>query len=867
VGLVELMLKVSDLSQSEPRSTSPSTRDVHQGPQRRRKRRPWLLYALAGAAGLRLLGSVQSPREASPPSRPSALAARLDAAGDGSAPDGQITTAALSPTIPWLGTSTSPSLLLGAPAAEAPKAPGATATPKRDDPARAKILEAFELAARPVVPGRSWQDAANAGDWSAVALVIDGLPEDEQQQSGARYARAMAARELGQCDKAIVTLAGLENEVPILATEITSLRAQCQLEVGPYEAAYEYFNDEATGDSLTLAARAAIKLGDLAKAELTIDRALVRIKRQGGRSARQKEIAARALHAEIVEARGQLKAAAKDWLWLATETPTDSIGATADDSYERLSGTKLGSAQRLERLRTFAREGQLDRTLREAARLEGAPGPAAPRVEVVSAEAWAYYHSRSDYLKAAELFQQAAELSPDTRAKYLFYYARALSRFSEDDRAREAYENLIRRYPGSGFTEQAYYRIARLEYGRGRWDAAERAYTDYLERYARGGGGQYASASRYELAITRLGAKQRTDDAAATLGQLARKERRVDRRLMLSHLEAVGLETTREPAKVAEAVTRYRAIMSERPLSFAAMESSARLRALGELEQGYVPGQLLPLYAAAQASDLRLPEKAQFLADIGLHSDAERALFDARRLTRDRFSSEGQSLCKMYGSLDRGFRSYTLAERLLRSDEFSLGSLPSANNVWAWRCAYPQPYRDIVGAVENHYHLPPSLVHAVMRQESGFRPAVVSPVGAVGLMQLMPNTARRAAEEIAQQPGAPWVPDPTRPTNVTNNVELGGYYLSKLLGMLGRQLPVAVAAYNAGPTAVSSWLAGGEDLPMDVWVGRIPYSETRDYVAFVLGNWLAYRYLDNPTELPELELALIPGTRAAPDAY
>ena len=155
-----------------------------------------------------------------------------------------------------------------------------------------------------------------------------------------------------------------------------------------------------------------------------------------------------------------------------------------------------------------------------------------------------------------------------------------------------------------------------------------------------------------------------------------------------------------------------------------------------------------------------------------------------------------------------------------------------------------------------------------MRQESGFRPAVVSPAGAVGLMQLMPNTAMRAAEEIMQQPGAPWVPDPKQPTNVLNNLELGGFYLSKLLSMLGGQLPVVVASYNAGPIAVSSWLVeGGESLPVDVWVARIPYTETRDYVGIVLGNWLAYRYLDDPTDLPDLKLALVPGVRAAPDAY
>ena len=174
-----------------------------------------------------------------------------------------------------------------------------------------------------------------------------------------------------------------------------------------------------------------------------------------------------------------------------------------------------------------------------------------------------------------------------------------------------------------------------------------------------------------------------------------------------------------------------------------------------------------------------------------------------------------------------------------------------------------------MSSVERRYQLPESLVYAVMRQESNFRPNVVSPAGAVGLMQLMPSTARRAADELTQQPGAPWVPDPHRPTNVLNNVELGGFYLNKLLTLLGGQMPVAIAAYNAGPQSVSHWLESAEALPVDVWVAHIPFEETRDYVAFVLSNWLAYRYLGNPTDLPELTLALKHDTlpQALAEAY
>jgi soluble lytic murein transglycosylase len=846
-------------------SLAPGSRDISRP---RRRRRPWLLFAVAAAAGVRMCGGSDDTPDSS-----TVRSAALDARRGGSVPftfdvDGPFTAATLGSATALLGakagslSDVSPVLL----DRNARRSVGSALIKPETDPKVAKALEAFELTARPVVPGRTWQESANASDWPAVALSIDALPPAEQAVAGARYARAVAARELGQCQVALRVLEGLDAELPLLGTEIAELRAGCQLEVGPYEEAYRYFSEEQTPESLTLAARAAAKGGDLAKAEQTIEKALSKLRKQDGRRSQKKEIDARIVRADLLEARGQPKAAAKDWLWLATEAPTEPESAIADDTYERLAGARLSSAARLERMRTFAREGLLDRTLREHARLDTAPGPAPDRVDVASALAWAYYHSRKDYIKAAELFREAAQLSADTRIKFLFFEARALSRAGENDRSLTAYRELVQRYPGSSYTEQAYYRIARIEYERGRWQAAERAYLEYLERYGRNGGGKYASSTRYELAISRIGAKERTDEAAQTLGQLVKKERRASRRAALIELEAVALELTHEPNQVEEAVARYRSIVEDYPLSFAARASAARLRALGSVEPRPNVGKLPP-FDPSLFDGARLPEKAQFLADIGLHTDAERALFDARRGAHERNpGDDGQQLCGMYGALDRGFRSYALAERLLKRDD--LGRMPSADNLWAWRCKYPEPYRDIVNAVEARYHLPPSLVHAVMRQESGFRPAVVSPVGAVGLMQLMPNTAMRAAEEIMQQPGAPWVPDPKQPTNVLNNLELGGYYLSKLLSMLAGQLPVVVASYNAGPIAVSSWLVeGGENLPVDVWVARIPYTETRDYVSIVLGNWLAYRYLDDPTDLPDLKLALVPGVRAAPDAY
>ncbi|HVZ33688.1 MAG TPA: hypothetical protein VG963_14750, partial [Polyangiaceae bacterium] len=129
---------------------------------------------------------------------------------------------------------------------------------EEDDPPHwdPSASEQWALAARSTAPGQTWQEAANIGDWVNVAQLIDALPAAERAEPGARYARAVAARELGQCEVALAALEDLEASLPLLHDEIQSARALCQLEVGPFDAAYEYFTREQSAENLILAARA-----------------------------------------------------------------------------------------------------------------------------------------------------------------------------------------------------------------------------------------------------------------------------------------------------------------------------------------------------------------------------------------------------------------------------------------------------------------------------------------------------------------------------------------------------------------------------------------------------------------------------------
>jgi len=206
-------------------------------------------------------------------------------------------------------------------------------------------------------------------------------------------------------------------------------------------------------------------------------------------------------------------------------------------------------------------------------------------------------------------------------------------------------------------------------------------------------------------------------------------------------------------------------------------------------------------------------------------------------------------LCELYGLLEVADRRYQIAQDA--TTRLGLDRAPGPRSRWMWDCVYPRPYAEIVTRAERELLLPRGLLWAVMRQESGFRRAVRSPVGAVGLLQLMPSTAERAANELGEKL------EPRSLTRAYTNLHLGSTYLRKLIDSFQGSVPLALAAYNAGPQAVSRWLAFGESLPLDLFVARIPYEETRTYVARVLSNAARYAYLEGgegAVQAPALEL-------------
>jgi soluble lytic murein transglycosylase len=261
---------------------------------------------------------------------------------------------------------------------------------------------------------------------------------------------------------------------------------------------------------------------------------------------------------------------------------------------------------------------------------------------------------------------------------------------------------------------------------------------------------------------------------------------------------------------------------------------------------------LAPAQAVANAPrlDFSLPEPAASLRRVGLDREAEFALGEVEASVSRAYPGRGsEALCSLYGSLAPAERAYRVGQRAASADE--LAAVPAAGRRWLWDCVYPRPYLSLVTALAREHGLEPELLYAIMRQESSFRPEAVSPAQAMGLLQLMPATAERVAREL----GVSF--EPSRLDEPALNLRLGARYLRKLLDWFDGNVPLAVASYNAGPVAVRRWLESAGDLELDLFVARIPYEETRNYVERVVSNYARYRYLSaGQGALPKVALAL-----------
>lgn len=154
------------------------------------------------------------------------------------------------------------------------------------------------------------------------------------------------------------------------------------------------------------------------------------------------------------------------------------------------------------------------------------------------------------------------------------------------------------------------------------------------------------------------------------------------------------------------------------------------------------------------------------------------------------------------------------------------------------RSIYPIHYMDLINIHSENSRLDPYLIAAIVSVESSFQPNAVSPKGAVGLMQVMPNTGMWAATHLGLHE---FETDQLFEPDI--NICIGVWCLTRLIREFDSNIPVALASYNGGEANVRQWISNG------TWSGsvddieHIPFPETRKYVQKVLAMYSYYKWL------------------------
>ena len=214
-------------------------------------------------------------------------------------------------------------------------------------------------------------------------------------------------------------------------------------------------------------------------------------------------------------------------------------------------------------------------------------------------------------------------------------------------------------------------------------------------------------------------------------------------------------------------------------------------------------------------------KRAQRLLELGLNNLAvkELASIDQRQ--------DPITISLLYKQAGDFYHSYVLARnQIFNSSNFK------------YQLALPEGYKELVEMRAAELQLDPLLIYAVMMQESEFDEKAVSTAGAVGLLQIMPSTGEMIAKKLSHRS---FTGDSL--FEPYTNISFGAWYLKTLIARFNGNLPLAIAAYNAGPNAVDEWLKRWGEFDMDEFVENIPYPETKKYVEKVLGYYETYKII------------------------
>jgi len=669
--------------------------------------------------------------------------------------------------------------------------------------------------------------------------AIDAEPYPQKVTPAMRFIAAFAALRARKAERVLLCLANLEEALPTLAPDVKLLRAEAQLLTKDALAGAAFLASKDWPSAWVLAAESLERQQLDQEALSAVQQGLSFDDSHKSDRAEVRRARLRSVRIRALERLGRNAQALEDLRWLSA-TPTFFPGG--DALVEQALASKqlvLSPEARLTRLTRLAERGQVEAVERELSALGATAGLKVSKLTALYLRGVSRRVSRRKQTEGAEMLTEAAELGHPESTQLQLDAARMWVR--EGDAA--AATKLYLRVSASDKrrSEEALYYAARTEATIGDPQLADLYYSQLLRRFAKG---LKAESAQCEQVLNWL-ALGRAEQAYAALTKMAADSTYRGTRGILLELSGVAAEAA---GKTDAAIAAYRAVINEYSVQLPGLFARQRLRKLG------VPADNKPNPAQrnAYALDASVSARTRWLSEWGLDELSARSYREEEAAEESKRRRSRQAQCANWAAVSFGPRGFALSSDL--KDKVKSTDLLTDQSRWAFDCRFPTPYSAIVSAEEAERALPSLLTYAIMKQESGFDPEIVSPANARGLLQLLDETARRTAVDVLHTDDTAPPPNLFEPRE---NIRLGAAYMRRLLDLFGGNLVLTVAAYNAGPKAVTLWARHATAIPMELFAARIPYNETRGYVDHVLSNLGMYRYLQGgESNLPEVSLEL-----------
>lgn len=500
---------------------------------------------------------------------------------------------------------------------------------------------------------------------------------------------------------------------------------------------------------------------------------------------------------------------------LAVRFPTHPHGVWAQETLEELPMSRLPAfrrkpAERLLRAKNLVEGGASQKALEELGRLPQKLEPA-QKAEAAFWRARAYFTQGKPELAQPQI-ALALKGTPLLAQQAAWLVARRHIRNRENTSARQWLAKAANK-GAPKLADEARFMSAWLWLNEGQWEKAQTALKKFADEYPHS---SFAVDARWFQGWAQF--RQGHCDKASQTWQTAAIQWPNSPLYPQFLYWAARCTPQTSPAEI----TAYESALSHLADNFPASLYGRMAKERLQKNEALFP--LLPaLPPSPMPQELAL---AQALFQAGLFADAQTEIETLRRQVRN--SEAALRLGTALQNLGAYDVAYQLAARHLWGAAFSRREpLPLS-------LFFPRAFEaEVLSSCHGHL-LPPALVWAVMRRESAFSVNALSHANARGLMQIIPPTGQRIAQQLGMtlsNSDALFAP--------ALNISFGSWYLQKLVERFGHLAP-AIAAYNAGPKAVLLWLSTHGQRPLDEWIEEIPFRETRLYVKQVLPDVYAF---------------------------